>query len=117
MSKQTTGQTARRSYIAILSAAASKLPGKVNDETVLMGELIEAELLTGGVGRGSEGTVIAFQDTGITVEGRLFLQRLQKEEREERLLNKALKYAPLVIGYLAGLLSPLMTEWLKKFIQ
>jgi len=112
-----TGQTSRRKYIAILSAAASKVPEKVDDETVLTGELIDAELLTGGVGRGGEGTIIACQDTGITVEGRLFLQRLQKEEHDERLLNKALKYAPLVIGYLAGLLSPLITEWIKEFIQ
>lgn len=117
MNKQVSSQTARRKYIAILAAAASKVPEKVDDETLLTGELIEAELLTGGVARGGEGTIIACQDTGITVEGRLFLQRLQKEEREERLLIKSLKYAPLVIGYLAGLLSPLITEWLKKIIH
>lgn len=74
MSKQRDCKTARSKYIGILLTAAANLPEKVDDETLLTGELIEAELLTGGVARGNEGTIIACQDTGITVEGRLFLQ-------------------------------------------
>jgi H+/Cl- antiporter ClcA len=52
--------------------------------------------------------------TGITVEGRLFLQRLKKEEKEEGLWHKSRLVAGVLLGYIVGLLSPLFTEWLKK---
>jgi hypothetical protein len=103
--------TARRTYIRLLSQVAQTVPGNTNEDTVLMGELIEANFLTGGVARDGNGHIMAVQETGITVEGRLFLQRLKSEEREEKLLHKSLKYLPIAIGYIAGLLSPLFTDW------
>jgi len=117
MNKAKTEGTARRAYIRILTQYAEAVPSKTDPETALLGELIDAELLTGGAARGSTGQVIAANATGITVDGRLFLQRLREEERQDRLLRKSLKYVPILIGYVAGLLSPLLTEWIKSLLK
>ena len=117
MSRQSRDETARRTYIRLLSEVASALPAKADHEKVLRGELIEAKLLTGGVARDGVGAIVVAEETGITVEGRLFLQRLREEERQDSLLRKSLKYTPVLIGYIAGLLSPLITDWIKKLIQ
>ncbi len=117
MSKSKTATTARREYIRILAEHAETVPTKTDPETALLGELIEAKLLTGGAARGSTGQVIAANVTGITVDGRLFLQRLREEERQERVLRKSLKYVPILIGYVAGLLSPLLTDWIRSLLK
>ena len=117
MSKARPETNARHAYIRILTQYAEAVPTKTDPDTALLGELIEAELLTGGAARGATGQVIAANATGITVEGRLFLQRLREEERQDRLLRKSLKYVPILIGYAAGLLSPLLTDWIRSLLK
>ena len=117
MSKRIAQETARRAYIRLLSTYAVSSPTRTDADIALLGELIDAKLLPGGVTNDSTGKIAAAKATGITVEGRLFLQRLREEERQESLFHKSLKYIPILIGYLAGLLSPLFTNWIKTLIK
>lgn len=117
MGKRIAQEKARRAYIRLLSKSAISSPTKTDADTALLGELIDAKLLLGGAARDSIGETVAAEATGITVEGRLFLQRLREEERQESLFHKSLKYVPILIGYLAGLLSPLLTDWIKTLIK
>jgi hypothetical protein len=88
-----------------------------DQDAILSGELIEGGYLEGGVMRGADGTIVGSSVTGISVQGRLFLQQLRKEEREDSLVGKGRKWVPVLVGYLAGLLSPVITDWLKAVLH
>lgn len=117
MSKRKITEDSRPAYIRLLEQNENFITDGVDQETVLCGELVDAHLLSGGVARGGEGTIVASSATGITVEGRMFLQRLRDEEKQSSIMYKALKYLPILAGYIAGLLSPLLTEWIKSLIK
>jgi len=117
MSKATTRMDNRRDYIQLLSKYATSTRTGTDPAFTLLGELIDAKLLTGSLVRDMAFRTLNVQVTGITVEGRLFLHRLQEEERQDRLLHKSLKYVPILIGYIAGLLSPLLTDLIKTLLN
>jgi hypothetical protein len=116
MSKASRQMDNQSDYIQLLSQYASSKPTEGAPSLTLLGELIDAKLLTGAPLK-MAGKTINVTVTGITVEGRLFLHRLREEERQDRLLHKSLKYVPILIGYIAGLLSPLLTDLIKTLLN
>jgi hypothetical protein len=114
-----TKETARHTYVRLLSQFADRLDSIPLDErdAVLCGELIKAGFLDGDPSEDNNGVVTGAVVVGVTAQGRLFLQRLKAEEREESLRGKAAKFGPLIIAYIAGLLSPILTDWLRALIN
>jgi len=111
-------EPARRAYIRLLTVYA--IPDSCISlercDLDLISELIKGGYLSGSPSTNEVGAVIGVCVTGITVEGRLFLERLNTEERESSIRHKMLKYLLPVIAYVAGLLSPVITDWLKSFL-
>jgi hypothetical protein len=112
MEKSKEKETHRQAYIRLLSRPPSSDHWDGSDLN-LLGELIEADLLTGGATRGNAGTFLVATPTGLTVDGRLFLQRLEQEEKESKPMHKVLKLVPLLVGYIFGFLSPFATDLLR----
>jgi hypothetical protein len=110
-------ESARRAYIRLLSEYSVSTAGASREQRDLdlSAELIDGGFLSGSPGR-EDGTVAAVEVTGLTVQGRLFLQRLLAEEVESSFRGRTLKYLPIIIGYVAGLLSPVITDWLRSLI-
>jgi hypothetical protein len=75
----------RREYIRLLRRCVDEFtpePGQQRDAT-FMGELADAGYVTGRSMRDASGVTRGAVSWGVTVEGRLFLRRLEKEIREE----------------------------------
>jgi len=82
-------------------------------------EEIAAELVASGLVRGqtapdSAGKPIACSMYGITVEGRLFLQKLRKEILEESFFGQVKAKSGLIVAFLVGVGSELLTQYLSK---
>lgn len=97
--RSTQPKTHRRAYIRILrEAAGDAAAGPASErDSVLSGELILGGYLEGQVFYGNDGCVEGSATAGITVAGRLFLQQLEKEEREQSRIGR-LKAVGLVVG-------------------
>jgi hypothetical protein len=89
---------------------------------------LASELITGGFLKGTfngygvgstmpAGSIMCIMVTGITVEGRLFLQRLIAEEAEHSFRHRVFKYLLPVITYIAGQFSPVISDWLKSILH
>lgn len=111
-------ETARRTYIRLLLESAAKpdtMPPERRD-MVLRAELITGEFLSGSIVQDHSGSSVHSASDGITPEGRLLLQRLLAEERADSLVGRSLQYAPLLIGYIAGLLSPIISDLIRSLM-
>jgi hypothetical protein len=109
---------ARSNYIDLLSDYAKHFTparGAPDEkrESVLSGELIEAELLTGAVLRDADDEIRGASVNGITVKGRLFLDQLQREQREASVSAKLKKWGVPLLTYLAGVTTPILSDLLK----
>lgn len=107
-------ETARREYIRILAQISSYPLNK--SDTVLAGELIEGGYLKGTANPDEDGAAVSAGITGITVQGRLFLQKLRAEEEAESLLGIFKKYGSFLGGSLCGICFPIVSEFIKSWL-
>lgn len=111
----TKSESHRRAYIRLLreTAEGTALDSDSERDAVLSGELISGGYLEGSVVRDESGSVVGSNTTGITVSGRLFLQQLQKEERDESKLGRLKKYGLIVFGFIMGIIAHLIPDLVK----
>jgi hypothetical protein len=106
---------ARKEYIRLLSRNVAHFtpePG-VERDAMFNGELIDAGHVTGVVRRNPVGVISGAATTGMTVQGRLFLNQLQKEERDASLWAKLKMWGVPILTYVIGVITPVISDWLK----
>ena len=115
----TKSETHREAYIRILQETAdgTAVGSDSEREAILSGELILGDYLEGSVVRDANGCVAGSATTGITVAGRLFLQHLQKEEREESKFGRLKKYGLVVFGFIMGIIANLIPDLMKHLFS
>lgn len=120
MAKKITSKTARREYIKLLEKFSeikgSPIPDPNHEEKILSIELLNGLYLKGQVVQDDRQCKDVPHVSGITVKGRLFLQELQEQEKQDSLWQKALKYLPVLFGYVVGLLTPFIQKWLESVL-
>jgi hypothetical protein len=123
--EENTYMNARKLYIDILSDFAKNAtpePDAPDEKRIstLSGELIDAGHLTGGTMRDVHGEIRGAVVTGMTVQGRLFLDELRRKEKEESWWGKFKTWGfPIIgalVGYIVAVVTPVLTEWLKTFL-
>ena len=100
----------RREYIRLLQRSVDRFTpeaGQKRDAT-LIGELADAGFVKAET---------ASDASGVTVEGRLFLRRLEKEIREESFWSRAKRWGLPVLAYVAGVATPVLSDWLKMLFH
>ena len=105
----------RREYIRLLRRSVDNFtpaPGEEQDAT-LIGELAEAGYVKGKADVGRVRRNARRSSWGVTVEGRLFLRRLEREIREESLWSRAKRWGVPVLVNVAGVATPVLSDWLK----
>jgi hypothetical protein len=105
----------RQEYIRLLRRSVDRFtpePGEQRDAT-LIGELAEAGFVKGIATPDVSGVTRAAASWGVTVEGRLFLRRLEKEVREESFWSRARRWGLPLLTYAAGVATPVLSDWLK----
>ena len=109
-------ETARQAYIRLLAQRAGEIDSEPHEtkEGILCGELIEEKYLEGAVLRDQQGCIRGAAVVGLTVKGRLFLQELERLEHANTFWGRYRSYILLTIGYLFGLLSPVLTKLLER---
>lgn len=107
----------REEYIEILTFVADNNNADGNFDVTLIAELIDSEYLKGGIARDEQGKVFHAQCYGITVSGRLFLEELREKARKEKASYKVLIIVYPIIGYIVGVISPVLSEWVKSLFK
>ena len=110
---------ARRAIIRIISDRSDLSKGhgsREAGEAAMTGELVDAGMLDGEAVRDESGLIVGAVVTGPTTKGRLLALDLLRQEREQSLWYRSVKYLMLLVGYIFGLLSPLLTEWLRGLL-
>ena len=113
----------REAYIELLQevASASIKGSRKTREAVLLGELIEARFLEGEVIRNRDGCIVGSCATGVTVQGRLFLQQLIEQQRASTIRFRLATYAPVVLGFAIGqifaVVTPVLSDFLRKVLK
>jgi hypothetical protein len=115
-------KTARQEYIEILSSQSANFTPSPADPNQLRlatfcGELIDAGYLHGGTLRDQHGIIRGSAVSGVTVQGRLFLDQLSREEKEATPWARFKKYGVPLITYAAGVLTPVLSDLLKNLFQ
>src|SRR5580698_8128844 len=100
---------ARSRYVKFLG----KMAADPSDEEIAA-ELMASGLVKEEPALNSAGKPIAGGKFGITVEGRLLLQRLGKEIEDESFLGQVKAKGGLIVAFLAGVGSELLTQYLSK---
>ena len=114
--KPTKPETARRAYIRLLSERAN-LADAADDEdhrdAILYSELIDKGYLRGTAVRDASkgGMTVGAAVTEITLEGRLFLQRLKSEEKQESVIGRFKTNWPLFSGLAGIIVGWLLSSW------
>jgi hypothetical protein len=118
----------RREYIRLLSEYALDSKFKPSDERniLLSVELIKEHYLSGSYihvlpgPKGQNPSPICLIEPGITVKGRLFLQKLEKEEQDESCWGKLRKHLDssidILIGVIIGVAIPIAVEIIRELL-
>ncbi len=109
----------RREYIRLLQRSVDRFTpeaGQKRDAT-LIGELADAGFVKAETASDASGVTRAAVSWGVTVEGRLFLRRLEKEIREESFWSRAKRWGLPVLAYVAGVATPVLSDWLKMLFH
>lgn len=109
----------RREYIRLLQRSVDNFtpnPGEKRDAT-LIGELADAGYVKGKAVADTSGATRGAVSWGMTVEGRLFLRRLEKEMREESIWSRTKRWGLPVVAYVAGVATPVLSDWLKMLFH
>ena len=80
----------------------------------LAAELVDAKYLNGDTLSGQDGTVRDVALLGITVEGRLFLQKLKAEEEAASWLGVVQKHGAFITGSLVGAFVSVVPDLVKS---
>jgi len=123
-SKRTLGNLARmenprKEYIRLLLRSVENFtpePGELRDAT-LIGELGEAGYLKAKTIGDEYGVTRGAASWGMTVAGRLFLNQLQREERESSAWGRFKKWGVPLLTYLAGVATPVLSDFLKALFH
>jgi hypothetical protein len=113
--------SARRVYIELLTEYAEEFtpkPEAPEDRraATLSGELIDAGHLTGTPIRDEEDGTRGAVVSGMTVQGRLFLDQLRRDEREASVSARLKKWGLPVLTYSFGVVTPILSEFLKRLL-
>lgn len=80
----------------------------------------DAGHVRGAVRRNELGVISGCVTTGMTVQGRLFLEELQRKEKEESWWGKfktwGLPIISAIVGYIVAIITPVLTDWLKTLL-
>jgi hypothetical protein len=117
MSKYRKSSSARPAIIRIISSRSDLSSGDGAHEAAMTGELVNAGMLDGEEIRDESGRIVGAIVTGPTIKGRLLALDLLRQEREQSWWYRSIKYLMLLVGYIFGLLSPLLTEWLRGLLR
>jgi hypothetical protein len=109
--------SARRIYIRLLQRSASNANLPDTPDGAFSGELIREGYLTGAARPNEHGVITNAVVTGITVKGRLFLEKLRVEQRERSWLGRAKKFGLVALGFVIGCLAPVITALFKLFFH
>ena len=115
----TSRESFRKSYIRLLKERAD-FPDSLTPaqrDVVLYSELIKAEYLDGDVGENGSGFPVRASIFGIKTKGRLFLQQLEKEERDESTFGRLKKYGLIVFGFIMGIVATLIPDLVKSLLH
>jgi hypothetical protein len=112
-------KTARRVYIEMLRQRIGAIDTLSQEERehFLWAELIAAGHLNGVTRTNATGIPTGNVIMGPTVKGRLFLQELELSEHKESLHGKLIKVGLVAGGFVAGIASAILIEFLKKKLQ
>ena len=76
-------ETPRQAYIRILESQAKGLPVLEEKDLIYAAELVRGKYLKGKAPENEDGQHVSVGVTGITLEGRLFLLKLESDEKAE----------------------------------
>lgn len=112
-------KTARRVYIEMLSQRIGAIDSLFQEERgyFLWAELIAAGYLNGVTQTNATGIPTGNVIMEPAVKGRLFLQELELNEHKESLHGKLIKVGLIAGGFVAGIPSAVLIEFLKKKLQ
>lgn len=108
-------ETARQAYIRLLSEQTAATERETTDtrEAILSAELIEEKYLEGSPRRDETGSVMGAGILGVTVKGRLFLQDLERLEKEDTLWARNNPTILLFFAWVIGWTTPLLAKYVE----
>lgn len=111
--------TPRQTYIKMLSERSVSIDSLTPEQrgNFLWSELISGGYLNGVTHENASGVPVANVLMGPTVKGRLFLQELETEEFKESNVGKLKHWLTLLIGFIGGVMTVILTEFLKKMLH
>ncbi len=110
---------ARKEYIRILRRSVNAFtpePGNQLNAT-LVGELGEEGYLQGKGMPDATGVVRSAVSWGMTVKGRLFLEQLERQEREGAFWRRTWRYGLPFVTYVAGFATPILQDALRLWFH
>ena len=114
-------ETPRQACIRILQSQAKGPSWLPEQDLVYAAELIRGKYLKGEAPDDEDGQSAAAGITGITLEGRLFLQKLKTDEKAESWSGRLAKPITFALGVIFGAfvseLGKLATEALKAWLS
>jgi len=81
-------------------------------ELPIVRDLIDSEMVRGETGHVEGGLAIGLES--ITLNGRQLRDELLEKRKARRFSSRLMKFGLVVLGWIAGLISPLVVEYLKK---
>jgi hypothetical protein len=110
-------ETPRQAYIRILQSQAKGPSVLEEKDLIYAAELVREEYLKGNAQDDEDGQFALVAVTGITLKGRLFLQKLESDEKAESWIGRLGKSATFAFGVILGavftVVGNLATEVLK----
>jgi hypothetical protein len=113
---RTSKESANQSYIRLINRVPDPSESPEARDTTLLCELIEDDCLRGEAIRNEQSVPVDAIVFGATVKGRLLAQSLAKQAKEAGIVHKCRGFFVLTVGYIAGLLSPILTDWLRMLL-
>jgi hypothetical protein len=110
--------TARQMYIRMLRQRIDAVDSVSSEsrEHVLWSGLIKSGFLDGTPVSDQFGVPSKNIVGPPTLKGRLFLQELELQEKNESSLHRIIKYSVPVVTFFMGIVSSVLIEWFKKYL-
>ena len=113
-------ETPRQAYIRILQSQANGPSALEEKDLIYAAELVRGKYLKGNAPEDEDGQHVSVGVTGISLEGRLFLQKLESDEKAESWIGRLEKSGIFALGVIFGafvtVLGNLATEVLKAWL-
>jgi hypothetical protein len=95
-------ETPRQAYIRILQSQAKGPSVLEEKDLIYTAELVRGKYLKGNAPENEDGQSVSVAVTGITLEGRLFLQKLKTDEKAESWIGRLEKSGIFALGVIFG---------------